>query len=89
MSFGPQSRPGGGFLEQVEKLALFSHPANIGDVSRWPSTRLDHDTASSPRGLLAAGVPADMVRLSVGIEHIDDLIADLDQALAAVGGGGE
>ena len=31
-----------------------------------------------------AGVSADMIRLSVGIEHIDDLIADLDQALARI-----
>jgi O-acetylhomoserine (thiol)-lyase len=34
--------------------------------------------------LKAAGVSEDMVRLSVGIEHIEDLIADLDQALASV-----
>jgi len=33
----------------------------------------------------AAEVPADLVRLSVGIEHIDDLLADLDQALDADG----
>jgi O-acetylhomoserine (thiol)-lyase len=31
-----------------------------------------------------AGVSEDMVRLSIGIEHIDDILADLDQALAAV-----
>ena len=31
----------------------------------------------------AAGVPQDMVRISVGLEHVDDLIADLDQALRA------
>ena len=36
-----------------------------------------------PEELEAAGVPEDMVRLSIGIEHIDDIIADLDQALAA------
>jgi O-acetylhomoserine (thiol)-lyase len=34
--------------------------------------------------LKAAGVSVDMVRLSIGIEHIDDLIADLEQALNAV-----
>jgi len=38
----------------------------------------------SPDELKKAGVTEDTVRLSVGIEHIDDLIADLDQALAAV-----
>ena len=32
--------------------------------------------------MLKAGVSEDMIRLSIGIEHIDDLIADLDQALA-------
>ena len=36
------------------------------------------------RELAKAGVKAEMVRLSIGIEHIDDLLADLDQALAAV-----
>lgn len=35
----------------------------------------------SPEELAKAGVSEDMIRLSVGIEHIDDLIADLDQAL--------
>ena len=34
--------------------------------------------------LKRAGVSEDMVRLSIGIEHIDDILADLDQALAAV-----
>ncbi|HNI74519.1 MAG TPA: PLP-dependent transferase, partial [Accumulibacter sp.] len=38
----------------------------------------------SPTELAKAGVSEEMVRLSVGIEHIDDLIADLEQALAAV-----
>ena len=37
----------------------------------------------SPEELAKAGVSEDMIRLSVGIEHIDDLIADLDQALNA------
>jgi O-acetylhomoserine (thiol)-lyase len=38
----------------------------------------------SPAELDRAGVSEDTVRLSVGIEHIDDLLADLEQALAAV-----
>jgi O-acetylhomoserine (thiol)-lyase len=37
----------------------------------------------SPEELAKAGVSEDMIRLSVGIEHVDDLIADLDQALNA------
>ena len=46
----------------------------------WPS--------GLPSGseLEAAGVPEDLVRLSVGIENVEDLIADLEQALAATGG---
>jgi O-acetylhomoserine (thiol)-lyase len=38
----------------------------------------------SPEELAKSGVSEDAVRLSIGIEHIDDLIADLDQALGAV-----
>ena len=37
----------------------------------------------NPEELAAAGVPEDMVRLSIGIEHIDDILADIEQALAA------
>jgi O-acetylhomoserine (thiol)-lyase len=37
----------------------------------------------APEELAKAGVSEDMIRLSVGIEHVDDLIADLDQALNA------
>ena len=38
----------------------------------------------SPEEMKKAGVSEDMVRLSIGIEHIDDILADLDQSLAAV-----
>ena len=37
----------------------------------------------SPEEMAKAGVSEDMVRLSIGIEHIDDILADLDQALQA------
>ncbi len=43
-----------------------------------------HDlTPEADVALARAGVSDDMVRLSIGIEHIDDILADLDQALAA------
>jgi len=42
----------------------------------------------SPQELARAGVTEETVRLSIGIEHIDDLRADLDQALTAVAAGG-
>ena len=67
----------------VESLQLFSHLANIGDakslVIHNASTTHSQLTESE---LKAAGVAPEMVRLSVGIENVDDLIADLDQALA-------
>ena len=66
----------------VEALGLFSHLANIGDAK---SLAIHNATTThsqlTPEELEAAGVPEDMVRLSIGIEHVDDIIADLDQAL--------
>ncbi|HHV20416.1 MAG TPA: O-acetylhomoserine aminocarboxypropyltransferase/cysteine synthase [Propionibacterium sp.] len=74
----------------VEALELFSHVANIGDAKSLAihSASTTHSQLTDEE-LVAAGVPGDMVRLSIGIEHIDDIVADLDQALSAVSGGGE
>lgn len=74
----------------VEGLQLFSHLANIGDVKSLAihNASTTHSQLTEEE-LVAAGVPADMVRLSIGIEHVDDLIADLDEALSTHGGGGE
>jgi O-acetylhomoserine (thiol)-lyase len=67
----------------IENLMLFSHLANIGDarsLAIHPAStthqQLDEDQ------LLAAGVTPDFIRLSIGIETLDDILADLDQALA-------
>ena len=49
-----------------------------------PEEALFVEMAGYHEELAKAGVPEDAVRLSVGIEHIDDLLADLEQALAAV-----
>jgi O-acetylhomoserine (thiol)-lyase len=66
----------------VEALELFSHLANIGDAK---SLAIHNATTThsqlTPEELEAAGVPEDMVRLSIGIEHVDDIVADLEQAL--------
>ncbi len=74
----------------VEALQLFSHLANIGDSKSLAihNASTTHSQLTEDE-LVAAGVPADMVRLSIGIEHIDDIIGDLDQALRTVGAGGE
>jgi O-acetylhomoserine (thiol)-lyase len=68
----------------IDALKLFYHVANIGDV-RSLAIHPASTTHSqlSPADQLASGVTAGYVRLSVGIEHIDDIIADLDQALTA------
>jgi O-acetylhomoserine (thiol)-lyase len=67
----------------IDGLQLWSHLANIGDAK---SLAIHNATTThsqlNEEELAAAGVTQDTVRLSVGIEHVDDLIADLDQALA-------
>ena len=68
----------------IESLELFSHLANIGDVRSLAIHPAS--TTHSPMDdeeLAAAGITPGTVRLSIGIETIDDIIADLDQALAA------
>ena len=67
----------------VESTELFSHLANIGDAKSLvihPATTTHSQL--EPDELLATGVTDDFVRLSVGVESIDDIIADIDQALA-------
>lgn len=68
----------------IEAAQFMSHLANIGDTR----TLIIHPASTTHRQLdpaqqLAAGVPPDMVRMSVGLEHIDDILWDIDQALAA------
>ncbi len=67
-----------------DALKLFTRLVNIGDcksLACHPATTTHRQLGDAE--LAAAGVSADMVRLSVGIEHVDDLIADLEQALQA------
>ena len=68
----------------VDSLKLFSHVANLGDAR----SLVIHSASTTHRQLTpeqqaAAGADEDMVRISIGIEDADDLIADLDQALRA------
>ena len=69
----------------VEALTLFSHLANIGDAKSLVihNATTTHSQLTEEE-LAAAGVAPEMVRLSLGIEHPDDLIADLEQALAQI-----
>ncbi|BEV07758.1 aminotransferase class I/II-fold pyridoxal phosphate-dependent enzyme [Methylophilus sp. DW102] len=84
LSFGVQDGREGG-TRFIDALQLFTRLVNIGDAKSLAC----HPATTTHRQLNAeelarAGVSEDMVRLSVGIEHIDDLIADLEQALAKV-----
>lgn len=68
----------------VESLELFSHLANIGDAKSLAihNATTTHSQLTESE-LVDAGVAPEGVRLSIGIENVDDLIADLDKALSA------
>ena len=81
MSFGIKGGIKAG-SEFIDKLKLIVRLVNIGDAKSLachPASTTHRQLNKSE--LEAAGVPEDMVRLSIGIEHIDDIIEDLAQAL--------
>lgn len=67
----------------IESLQLISHLANVGDAKTLaihPATTTHQQLSVQEQ--LATGVTPDFIRLSIGLEHIDDIINDIDQALA-------
>jgi len=83
LAFGVKGGMAAG-VKFIESAQFMSHLANIGDTR----TLIIHPASTTHRQLdetqqLAAGVLPDMVRMSVGVEHIDDILWDIDQALAA------
>jgi O-acetylhomoserine (thiol)-lyase len=67
----------------IDKLEMFYHVANIGDarsLAIHPATTTHSQLSAEEQA--ATGVTPGYVRLSIGIEHIDDIVADLEQALA-------
>ncbi|HPM66182.1 MAG TPA: O-acetylhomoserine aminocarboxypropyltransferase/cysteine synthase [Piscinibacter sp.] len=83
LAFGVKGGMAAG-VKFIEAAQFMSHLANIGDTR----TLIIHPASTTHRQLdetqqLAAGVLPDMVRMSVGVEHIDDILWDIDQALAA------
>ncbi|HPT39424.1 MAG TPA: O-acetylhomoserine aminocarboxypropyltransferase/cysteine synthase [Candidatus Omnitrophota bacterium] len=69
----------------IDSLELISHLANIGDAKSLaihPATTTHQQLSTQEQ--LATGVTPDFIRLSIGIEHIDDITADLEQALGKV-----
>ncbi|TDF64136.1 O-acetylhomoserine aminocarboxypropyltransferase/cysteine synthase family protein [Cupriavidus sp. L7L] len=84
LSFGLKQGGREGGARFLDALQLFTRLVNIGDaksLATHPASTTHRQL--NPEELKAAGVSEDMVRLSVGIEHIDDLIEDLERALAA------
>ena len=72
-------------VKTVENVGLFSHLANLGDTR----SLVIHPASTTHRQLseeqkTAAGAGPDVVRLSVGIEDVNDIVADLDQALTKI-----
>jgi O-acetylhomoserine (thiol)-lyase len=68
----------------IDSVKLFSHLANVGDARSLvihPSSTTHQQLSVAEQEV--AGVTPDMVRISVGIEDIDDILWDLDQALAS------
>lgn len=82
LSFGVKGGKEGG-ARFIDALQLITRLVNIGDAKSLachPATTTHRQL--NPAELLKAGVSEDMVRISVGIEHVDDIIADIEQALA-------
>jgi O-acetylhomoserine (thiol)-lyase len=83
LAFGVKGGEAAG-VKFIEAAQFMSHLVNIGDTR----TLISHPASTTHRQLdqaqaRAAGVTPDMVRISVGLEHIDDILWDIDQALAA------
>ena len=71
----------------IESCELFSHLANVGDAKSLaihPATTTHSQLNSEQQA--EGGITPELIRLSVGIEHIDDILSDLDQALSAAAG---
>src|SRR5690606_33878660 len=85
LSFGIKGGATAG-AQFIDALQMIFRLVNIGDAKSLachPASTTHRQL--SPEELKRAGVSEDMVRISVGIEHIDDIIADVEQALAKVG----
>jgi O-acetylhomoserine (thiol)-lyase len=70
----------------IEALKLVSHLANVGDAKSLaihPASTTHSQLTGEQQA--SSGITPDLIRLSVGIEHIDDIMEDLDQALNVAG----
>ena len=70
------------FMDSLKLAAIVTHVADARTCILHPASTTHRQLNDAQ--LQAAGIPPDLVRLSVGLEHVDDILADLDQALAAL-----
>ena len=70
------------FMDGLKLAAIVTHVADARTCILHPASTTHRQLSDAQ--LQAAGISADLVRLSVGIEHVDDILADVDQALAAL-----
>lgn len=84
LSFGPKGGKEGAmrFTNALKMIAIVTHVADARSCVLHPASHTHRQL--NEEQLLEAGVLPDLIRLSVGIENVDDIIADLDQALQAV-----
>ena len=83
LSFGIKGGAAAG-AKFIDALQMILRLVNIGDAKSLachPASTTHRQL--SPEELASAGVSEDMIRLSIGIEHVDDILADIEQALAA------
>lgn len=84
LSFGPKGGKEGAmtFTNHLNMIAIVTHVADARSCVLHPASHTHRQL--NDEQLIEAGVLPDLIRLSVGIEDVDDIIADLDQALAAI-----
>jgi O-acetylhomoserine (thiol)-lyase len=72
-------------VKVIDNITLFSHLANVGDAKSLilhPASTSHSQLTDEQRA--ASGLTSDLIRLSIGLEHKDDIIESLDKALALV-----
>ncbi len=84
ISFGPKGgrRAAGALMDKLKLAAIVTHVADARTCVLHPASHTHRQMTDEQ--LVEAGVAPELVRLSVGLEHVDDIIADLDQALAQI-----
>ena len=84
LSFGPKGGKEGAmrFTNALKMISIVTHVADARSCVLHPASHTHRQL--NDEQLIEAGVLPDLIRLSVGIENVDDIIADLEQALQAV-----